>query len=368
MAEPLTFEIQLDTVHQQWEGSFCWFHPRAGAIPGAGKDGKPAVVITMQKWLLSASDYFSTISDMRSDDLGATWEGPTEWPELGWRDIGDGITEGICDFTPGWHAPSGKLLAFGHTVRYKDAHLMGEPRPRATSYSVYDPQTKQWTEWRTVEMPDPDKFYSAGAGCAQWITEPDGSLLIPFYFKKRSPDGKEPCGSTVMRCSFDGNEVKYVEHGNELYIDVPRGYDEPSITFTGGRYYMTIRNDVKGYVTVSDDGLQYADPKPWLFDDGEDLGSYNTQQHWATHSDGLFLVYTRRGADNDHIVRNRAPLFIAQVDTERLCVIRATEHALLCVCHDFCRSLLERGDYYNRMTAMHNWQVLTVSLKNIFSE
>ena len=47
------------------------------------------------------------------------------------------------------------------------------------------------------------------------------------------------------------------------------------------------------------------------------------------HSDGLFLVYTRRGANNDHVIRNRAPLFIAQVDPERLCVIRATEKAIV---------------------------------------
>ena len=44
---------------------------------------------------------------------------------------------------------------------------------------------------------------------------------------------------------------------------------------------------------------------------------------------GLFLVYTRRGAGNDHIFRHRAPLFIAQVDPSRLCVIRATEKVLL---------------------------------------
>ena len=40
---------------------------------------------------------------------------------------------------------------------------------------------------------------------------------------------------------------------------------------------------------------------------------------------GLFLVYTRRGANNDHIPRNRAPLFIARVDPGKLHVIRATE-------------------------------------------
>ena len=88
---------------------------------------------------------------------------------------------------------------------------------------------------------------------------------------------------------------------------------------------MTMRNDQKGFVAASDDGLNFGPVKAWTFDDGSDLGSYNTQQKWVTHSDGLFLVYTRRGADNDHIIRHRAPLFIARVDTTRLCVIRDSE-------------------------------------------
>jgi hypothetical protein len=49
----------------------------------------------------------------------------------------------------------------------------------------------------------------------------------------------------------------------------------------------------------------------------------------VTHSNALFLVYTRRGANNDHVFRHRAPLFMAQVDPEKLCVIRATERALV---------------------------------------
>ena len=44
---------------------------------------------------------------------------------------------------------------------------------------------------------------------------------------------------------------------------------------------------------------------------------------------GLFLVYTRRGANNDHIMRHRAPLFIGQVNPRTLQVIRATERVLL---------------------------------------
>ena len=75
--------------------------------------------------------------------------------------------------------------------------------------------------------------------------------------------------------------------------------------------------------------MHFGLPKRWCFDDGMDLGNYNTQQHWVCHSDGLFLVYTRRGANNDHVFRHRAPLFIAEVDTEKLCIIRASERILI---------------------------------------
>ena len=105
--------------------------------------------------------------------------------------------------------------------------------------------------------------------------------------------------------------------------------EEAALTFFKGQYFLTLRNDKQGYVTKGSDGLHFDEIKPWTFDDGTDLGNYNTQQHWVTHSDGLFLVYTRRGANNDHIFRHRAPLFMAQVDPEKLCVIRETERILV---------------------------------------
>jgi hypothetical protein len=114
-----------------------------------------------------------------------------------------------------------------------------------------------------------------------------------------------------------------------LRLDVARGLYEPSLITFCGRYYLTLRNDERGYVSVSDDGLHFAEPKPWTFDDGAELGSYNTQQHWLSHRDGLFLVYTRRGANNDHIVRHRAPLFMARVDPEKLQIIRASEKVVV---------------------------------------
>ncbi|MEC8305931.1 MAG: exo-alpha-sialidase, partial [Planctomycetota bacterium] len=70
-------------------------------------------------------------------------------------------------------------------------------------------------------------------------------------------------------------------------------------------------------------------PQPWCFDDGTRLGNYNTQQHWISNNHGLYLIYTRKGADNDHVFRHRAPLFIARVDPERRVVERATERILV---------------------------------------
>ena len=123
---------------------------------------------------------------------------------------------------------------------------------------------------------------------------------------------------TVAECSFDGKTLVYQRHGSLLQLPVVPGLSaralalvEPSLIEFRGRYFLTLRNDFRGYVAASDDGLSFGAVQPWLFDDGTELGSYNTQQHWLAHSEALYLVYTRRGANNDHIMRHRAPLFMA---------------------------------------------------------
>jgi hypothetical protein len=234
----------------------------------------------------------------------------------------------VADVTPGYHAPSGKLLAIGCNVRYspKGEQLADTKRFSQTDYAIYDVKTNRWTPWQTLEMPTDDKFNMARNACAQWIVEPDGTILLPIYF---APADGVPASVTVVRSKFDGEKLTYVEHGDELTLNVVRGLCEPSIVKFHDRYWLTLRNDIKGYVTTSKDGLHYEPIQPWTFDDGSELGSYNTQQHWLAHSDGLFLCYTRRGANNDHIPRNRAPLFIGQVDPEKLCVRRSTEKVLM---------------------------------------
>ena len=325
---PSAFTIKVDTILKGFDGKWHWFDPRVAAVP-ANATGGPLQIIMTQRAFMSASDYFSGYSMLISRDDGATWSAPREIPELGWQHEPGGVIHGICDFTPAWHPSTGKVLAIGHTVRYVDGKLMSEPRPREVGYAVFDPATGQWQRWRTLDLPDSRKFFSAGAGAAQWLIQPDGSLLVPIYFKSRDTSPKACYSATVLRCAFDGTTLKYLSHGDELKLDVPRGFCEPSLIRCGGRYFLTLRNDEKGYVAAGPDGLHFSKPRPWTFDDGRELGNYNTQQHWASHDDGLFLVYTRRGANNDRVRRHRAPLFIGRVDPERLCVIRASEQVVL---------------------------------------
>ena len=69
-------------------------------------------------------------------------------------------------------------------------------------------------------MPDDPKFENAGDGCVQRFDLEDGTVLLPIYFKAR---GTEAYSVTVVRCSFDGSELRYLEHGSELTVPVKRG-------------------------------------------------------------------------------------------------------------------------------------------------
>ena len=175
-------------------------------------------------------------------------------------------------------------------------------------------------------MPDDPRFRYCRAGCTQWVELPSGDILLPLYFGEHNNSIHY---TTIARCRFDGETLEYVEHGNEMVVDFGRGFSEPSLVEFDGAYYLTLRNDQRGYVATSSDGLHFTEPRSWNFDDGSDLGSYNTQQHWMKHSSGLYLAYTRRGVDNDDIFRHRAPLLFARVDEKELRVIRDTERVLL---------------------------------------
>lgn len=325
----LPYHLSRHTPTRLYDGKRCWCHPRAGIVPNAGLNGLPRVVITMNTLDVAGSDVFKGVFGLRTDDLGKTWTEARELVELAPRfENIDGQERpvAVSDFWPRWHAATKMLLGTGHTVVYTPQWRVTHPRPRHTSYSIYDPETDEWAAWQKLKMPGTDKFHDAGAGCVQRFDEADGSILLPVYFRTPGKNSRV----TVIRCTFDGGTLCFQEHGNELFIeDKTRGLHEPSLTRFNREYFLTIRNDKRGFITRSKDGLNFEPIQPWKFDDDADLGNYNTQQHWVTHSDGLFLVYTRRGANNDHVFRHRAPLFMAQVDPKRLRVIRKTEQILV---------------------------------------
>ncbi len=342
--EQLSFTIENSVAHRGFDGKTCWVHARAGAIPagqGGNDSSQSLVVMTMQKLLLSGSDVFDGLNEVTTDSEGVNWSNPKPLPTFSRQTyqvadpmvsgtqasqfLRDGDQTTVCDFSPQWHLASQRLLGLGHTVWYRENEVM-KVRPRGLAYAVYKSPTEGWYPWKTVELPAEKKFQCAGSGSVQRVDLPGGDILIPIYFKV--PTEKQ-YSVTICRCRFDGQTLEYVEHGNELTVPAERGLYEPSLTCFRGKFYLTMRNDLKGYVSSSTDGLHFSPPQPWLFDDGSDLGNYNTQQHWVTHNAGLYLVYTRRGADNDHVFRHRAPLFIAQIDPEMLRVMRATEQVLV---------------------------------------
>ncbi|MGD9646191.1 MAG: GDSL-type esterase/lipase family protein [Pirellulales bacterium] len=324
----IDFEVRLEELLSHDDGEFLWYHPRATVFPDPKTPRACVQLITLQKHLM-VSDHYDGLGTMTRTDAG--WSPPSPVASLAWRKDDSGATIAVCDVTPGYHAPSGKVLAIGAKILYDDAgkQLTSAPYAHQIAYAVYSPkQQGEWSEWRILDLPDePEKFHLATPGCAQWIVDDtDGHILLPIYHK--GPAG-EAYSASVLRCAFDGQKLTLIEPGATLELSEVRGLCEPSLARYRGRYYLTLRNDLRGYVTTSDDGLNYAPITPWLFDDGGELGSYNTQQHWLVHSDGLFLVYTRRGANNDHIVRHRAPLFLARVDTATLRAIRGSEKVVI---------------------------------------
>lgn len=318
------YRIRLDTVMSGFMPGqdYCWVHGRAGAIPG----DMPVVVMTMQQLALGGSDVFGPLNELRTDDMGTSWRGPYAHDRtLGRRDTPSGLQIGVCDFTPAWHKKTGLLLGTGHTVAYHEGDRGPRPHDRQVAYSIYDQEQGLWSSWQGMGLPS--EVGSAGAGCSQRVDLEDGTILLPVYGKPDADD--QYYTSTVLKCQFDGQTLHYIGHGSSLTCNRGRGYYEPSLTRYGDRFLVTLRADDCGAVASSEDGLHYTEPQLWTWDDGSQVPTYNTQQHWVTHSDALYLVYTRIASDNGHVFRHRAPLYIAEVDPDRLCLIKETERVLI---------------------------------------
>jgi len=293
-------------------------------VPGA--NGLPAALMNLQE--IGGSDYFGQVHWSESDDFGRTWSKPEPIAALGRDPVEDhpGLLAGVCDVTPQFHPQTGTVLALGHVVFYRGPRFArGDQLAR---YPVYVVRRKDgtWSQRKILQWCDPRGGHIYSNNCGQRIVMPNGDIMMSFTFGPKA-NNRMVAG---VRCSFDGEELKIIRVGPPLENNVGRGLLEPSLAKFKDRFYMTIRaEDGHGYVAVSDDGLNYRRKTAWAWDDGEPIGMSTTQQHWLTHSEVLFLVYTRKDVSNANVIRWRSPLWIAQVDTERLCLIRESEKVVL---------------------------------------
>ncbi|MCH2059645.1 MAG: glycoside hydrolase [Verrucomicrobiales bacterium] len=332
--EVVTVKLEIETVgsipgrDRQWD----WWQARTAFVPPSlgGQDADSVWITTMSETGRQGVHNFHDIYQSVSRDGGKSWTAPEVISSLKRKRQKDGYEVCAGDLWPTYHAASGKVIATGKTFNFEGGTKENRRREKV-SYAVMNPKDGAWGPLRFLDMPAKDHggnvIMAANAGNTQRVDLPGGDILLPVRYMADA--GKFNYTSIVVRCRFDGERLSYVEHGSELNIPQGRGLYEPSLVRHAGWYYLTLRADHSGYVARSRDGLNFDKVREWTFDDGSPLGSYNTQQHWVRSGTGLFLVYTRRGAGNDHVFRHRAPLFIGQIDPGRLCVIRATERVLL---------------------------------------
>lgn len=318
--ENLVASVTKEAVLRGREGSGpTWFHPRVCMVPS---DAGKIALMTLQT--IGGSDYFGPVHWMTSADLGRTWTKPEPVPALGRVPQASGSEEGVCDVVPDWHSKTQSVLALGHNVFYSGPKFSSAQPPRWPIYCVW--RDGKWGPRQKLDWDDPRGAYIYSNGCSQRVVLPSGDILLTFtYVGEKS----KPRSVSSVICSFDGERLAVKQVGEELQHDKGRGLLEPSLTQFRGRFYLTLRaEDSRGYVCVGDDGLTWSEKQPWNWDDGEPLTMSTTQQHWLTHSEGLWLVYTRKDASNVNVVRWRSPLWMAEVDPQTLRLRRASERVV----------------------------------------
>ncbi len=304
------------------------FHPKVGRHP-SGR-------LYMALQTIGGSDYYGPVEYSVSDDDGYTWSKPEAVPTLGWRDLKgyEMANEGVCDTVVNYDAASDSMLFVGHNCFYRNKRFMdtlghwgkNDFAPELKIRGVYSALRNDgtWTPRQTIAPEDFAANVSFSCGCGQPVVRHDGEWLMAFYGQEL--DHSPFCFVTVYRERFDGTSFQLLEHGSILVHRVGRGLMEPSIIEFQGEVMLTLRaEDGKAYWSRSADGLHYAPIQPWKFDDGTNLETSSTQQHFLCTDDSLFLSYTRKNDVNEKVMRFRAPLYIAQVNPDDMTLIRDTE-------------------------------------------
>jgi len=325
-SEPLIASVSKETLWSNRNGkSRTWFHPRVCMMPG--NNGRPIALMNLQE--IGGSDYFGPVHWSKSEDLGRTWSDPKPIAALGRDPVpgrNDDLKAAVCDVTPQYHPQTNTVISLGHVVFYKGKYFAR--KEQLARYPVYVTRSQDgtWSPRRILEWDDPRGGHIYTNNCGQRVILPNGDVQMSFTF------GPEATNRMVagVHAIFDGQQLRIKHVGTALHNRKGRGLLEPSVAQFDDVFWMTMRaEDDRGYVSVSDDGLAWEDKRAWAWEDGTPLNMSTTQQHWLTHSDGLFLVYTRQDASNENVLRWRSPLWVAQVDPQKRCLVRSTERIVL---------------------------------------
>ncbi len=322
--------IRIDTVFTT--GDLLYLQARSAIIE---KHHDIDALITASVYGIGTHAYGDLHMLTKQRDTGR-WNTPEAIDSLRLAIVDSTTSRVFGDVTPGWHRQTNVVLATGKSFFIRTADVsnvqsgkrLDIENRQEVAYATYDPAKQIWSSLSTLDLPrrlkNGDEFLEANAGCTQRVDLEDGHILLPIRYKR---EGRYV--STVVKCRFDGVRLEYLAHADVFTIPMGRGLYEPSITVHDQVYYLTMRADDGAYVASSQDGLHFGDMQAWRFDNGEPLGSYNTQQHWLATPQGLFLVYTRKSENNGHVFRHRAPLFIGKVNPVTLAIMKATERVLM---------------------------------------
>ena len=180
---------------------------------------------------------------LKKSTCSKNWIRPTKIEELTRRSVSNELVKSFGDVTPVWHNNTQTVLCTGKSSFAKsiDTNNPVGTRKRVdietmkeVAYAIYYPGEDKWSQFKKVILPvkleNGDDFVEANAGCTQRVDLPDGDVLLPIRYKNNVY-----YVSTVIKCFYDGNELKYKNHGSLLSINQGRGLYEPCYANTGIR-------------------------------------------------------------------------------------------------------------------------------------
>ena len=320
--------MNIESLNIDLKDGANYFHPSVAVMP----DGR--WIMTAQ--VIKGSDFYGEPVYAFSSDQGKSWSPAKVIESCRSRDLGGGWVENVADPRPFVFGDHKEVFVFGCTSIYSAkgniCHQdkptdMEMPKVRAVCAILHPDGT-----WSRQELKLPIETDDWRTTCIQCALVADDEVILPFHFKVGTCmfGGRESlrAGVATARYRIVNGRLQFIAMGNILELNEGRGLLEPSLLKLPDNrgIAMTVRaENGKAYCQVSPDGLNWNLIQPWRWDNGEELATETTQQHWVCCGKKVYLVYTRKDESNKNIFRSRAPLYITEADPENATLIRAAE-------------------------------------------